>query len=132
MRTHRCSREMAASTERIAQIVCDAARLPEWNPALVEVEASGQAREHRRYRMRAIRGLRGYLVYTLISPECVEMTMQVQGLREEGYWLLEPSGDGTRVEHGFSHTGLLGHLLGPAFQGVAELRVDRLAERAAT
>ncbi len=131
MRTHRCSREVAASPERIARIVCDAARLPEWNPALVEVEASGRALERRRYRMRAIRGLRGHLVYTLISPERIEMTMQVQGLREEGSWLLEPLGDRTRVEHGFSHTGLLGRLLSPAFQDVAELRLDRLAERAA-
>ncbi|WP_100448860.1 SRPBCC family protein [Glycomyces xiaoerkulensis] len=130
MKEHRSSRTVSAPPERIAELVCDPARLPDWNPALAEVDAEGAAEERRRYRIRAVRGLRGYLVYTLISPECIEMTLQVQGLREESYWLLEPSGDRTHVEHGFSHTGLLGRLLGPAFQGVAELRLDRLADRA--
>lgn len=130
MKEHRSSRTVAAPADRVAALIRDAGRLPEWNPALIEVEAEGPAEEGTRYRVRAVRGLRGDLVYTSITPGRIEMTMRVQGLREESYWSLEPSGDRTRVEHGFSHSGLLGRLLAPAFEGVADLRLDRLVDRA--
>ncbi|MET8141526.1 hypothetical protein ABZU32_14560 [Sphaerisporangium sp. NPDC005288] len=59
---------------------------------------------------------------------------QVPGVgsrRENGTWLLRPRAEGgTVVTHGFQHQGPLARALSRAYRGVAELRLDRLSQRA--
>jgi hypothetical protein len=45
-------------------------------------------------------------------------------------WQLRPHQGGPLVSHEFTHEGPLARVLSKAYRGVAELRLDRLAERA--
>jgi hypothetical protein len=97
--------------------------LPSWNEAFLSIEGPKTPVVGQRYRLRVRPGLSGWLEYTSISPERIEMTWQVPGFREQGVWLI----DRDMVTHSFEHTGALAAVLRSAYRGIAAVRLERLA-----
>ncbi len=67
----------------------------------------------------------GWLEYTAISPQRIEITWQVPGFHEHGVWLL----DSGVVTHSFEHNGPLAAVLRSAYRGIATVRLERLRDR---
>jgi hypothetical protein len=72
-------------------------------------------------------GLTGWLEYTRIGRDRIDIAWHVPGFDETGSWTIESSGGGTLVHHRFQHTGPLASALRHAYRGVAALRLQRLA-----
>jgi hypothetical protein len=66
-----------------------------------------------------------------LEDQRIDTTWRVPGFHENGTWRFERHGPDTLVTHEFRHEGPLARLLSNAYRGVAELRLDRLAQRAA-
>lgn len=130
MNEQHATRRIASPAGKLHAILTRPAALPDWNPAVHSLAGNGQAQTGQRYRITARGGLSGYLDYPAIRADRVEIHIKVHGLEEHGFWQLSPQGAATLVEHGFHHLGPLAMLLSAAYRGVAELRLDRLAERA--
>lgn len=126
MTSQRSTHFITATIAQIHAVLTDTDALPNWNPALHAVEGHGTAITGRKYPVIARGGLRGHLSYNRVEATRVEMQLSVPGLQEDNYWSLTHNGAHTRVEHGFTHRGTLARLLGPAYRGVTELRLDRL------
>jgi hypothetical protein len=122
-------RLIPATTQALRTVLLDPAALPDWNPALRSVAAGHHAETGVRHRVTALAGLSGHLEYLEIGERRITVHLKVQGMREDGWWLLTPQGSGTRVEHGFAHGGPLARLLSGPYRGVAQLRLQRLDER---
>jgi len=99
--------------------------LPSWNEAFLSIEGPKTPTVGQRYRLRVRPGLSGWLEYTSISSERIEMTWQVPGFREQGVWLI----DQDQVTHSFAHTGPLAAVLRSAYRGIATVRLERLRAR---
>jgi hypothetical protein len=59
------------------------------------------------------------------------MRWDVPGFTETASWQLAQHSNRTEVTHRLPHAGPLATLLSPAYRGVAELRLTRLAQRVA-
>ncbi|MFD4711907.1 hypothetical protein ACFWN5_19865 [Streptomyces sp. NPDC058430] len=129
MNEQSAQRVIRATPQAIRTVLLQPAALPDWNPAIHSITGPDHARIGLRYRVTARGGLSGHLEYREITEDRIGLHFQVQGLREDNWSLLTPQGSVTLVQHGFSHGGPLAKLLSGAFQGVAELRLDRLEER---
>ncbi len=114
----------------VRQILLEPIDLAEWNPAFLSVKGPSQALTGRRYPLVARGALRGHWEYLSIGESLIEGRWEVPGLTETNSWSLLPHDEGTHVTHSFTHQGGLAALLRPAFAGVADLRLNRLAERA--
>lgn len=128
--SHHSTRLIKASPDAVHAVLLNAAELAEWNPAFRSIVAPTQATAHQPYPITGPAGLSGHLAYTGISPDLIEMTWQVTGFHETCTWRLDAVGEYTQVTHEFRHSGPLARLLRSAFRGVAELRLDRLSQRA--
>lgn len=126
------TRLIHAPPARIRAILLDPLALPEWNPAFHTITGPPQATTGTQWPITARGNLRGYWEYAQISDLRVDTVWQVTGLHETGTWELAPDAAGTRVTHAFGHRGPLAVVLSRAYAGVAELRLDRLAERVAS
>jgi hypothetical protein len=111
-----------------ADVLLDPLALPLWNEAFLSVDGPKTPEVGLRYKLRVRPGLNGWLEYTAIAPDRIEMTWQVPGFRERGVWLLE---DGL-VTHSFEHAGPLAAVLRSAYRGIAAVRLERLRERLLT
>ncbi|MEU3983199.1 SRPBCC family protein [Streptomyces sp. NPDC026672] len=118
-----------APPEAVRAVLLDPSALPDWNPAIHSIVAGGRAEVGVPYRITAPARLSGHLEYVGIGDDRIEVNLRVQGMREEGWWELTPQGSGTRVAHGFTHSGPLARLLSNAYRGVARLRLHRLEDR---
>jgi hypothetical protein len=112
----------------VRAILLEPLSLPDWNPAFHTISGSATAMVGRDYPIVA-RGLRGRFAYTDITDARVDMAWRVPGFAETATWDLTSADGGTVVLHGFRHTGPLAVLLTRAYQGVAALRLQRLADR---
>jgi hypothetical protein len=72
-------------------------------------------------------GLTGWLEYTRIGRDRIDIAWHVPGFHETGSWTIEPCGVGTLAHHRFQHTGPLASALRHAYREVAALRLQRLA-----
>ena len=119
-----------APLRTVRQILLEPTALAEWNPAFLSVGGPEAAIVGRRHPLTARGGLTGHWEYRSIGEHHIEACWEVPGLTETNSWYLAPHDGGTRVTHSFTNRGALATLLRPAFTGVAELRLDRLSERA--
>ncbi|MGH9248264.1 MAG: SRPBCC family protein [Acidimicrobiales bacterium] len=129
MSTQHANLAVAAAPAAVRRLLLDPLALPAWNPAFHSVQGSPQPAPGLRYAIRVRPGLSGSLEYTRIGPDRVDITWHVPGFRETGSWTLEPHGTGTLAHHQFEHTGPLASALRHAYQGVALLRLQRLAQQ---
>lgn len=97
--------------------------LPSWNEAFLSIDGPKTPVVGQRYRLRVRPGLTGWLEYTTISPERIDITWQVPGFHEDGVWQI----DQDMVTHSFEHTGALAAVLRSAYRGIAAVRLKRLA-----
>lgn len=126
--TEQAERLFAASPHQVRAVLLDPLALPEWNPAFSTVSGPREADTRHEYRITA-RGLPGSLAYEAIEPRTIRMAWQVTGFVEVGTWTMTTTGAGTSVHHKFVHSGPLARFLRRAYRGVADLRLDRLADR---
>ncbi len=117
------------SPSRVRAILRQPLAFPDWNPAFLAIQGPAEAIVGQVYAIRARPGLAGTFQYTQLDDDLIGISWQVPGLHETGSWRLRAEGAGTLVTHEFSHEGALARALRGAFRGVAELRVDRLAQR---
>ena len=117
-----------APAERIRAVLLDPLALPDWNRAFDSIGGPEHAVVGTDYRIN-VRGRTGTWRYTSITPDRIDADWRIPGLRETGSWILRPGPTGTSVVHTFQHAGPLAVALRHAFQGVADLRLHRLAER---
>jgi hypothetical protein len=108
-----------------AEVLLDPLALPLWNEAFLGIDGPAVPEVATRYQLRVRPGLSGWLEYTSISPERIEITWQVPGFHERGLWLL---GDDL-VTHSFEHAGPLAAVLRSAYHGIAAVRLERLRDR---
>jgi hypothetical protein len=120
-----------ASPAVVRRILLEASALAEWNPAFLSIQAPETAAAGQRYPIRTRGGLSGYLEYRDIADERIVGHWEVPGLSEDHVWELRAAGGRTEVRHSFEHRGLLAAVLRAAFADVAQMRLDRLAQRAA-
>ncbi len=120
---------VGAPVEEVRRILLTPLELADWNPAFTSTSGPAVPEVGTTYSIRVRPGLNGTLQYAAIGPERIDIDWQVPGLHEKGTWTLHPSGDATIVRHSFSHAGPLSVALHRAFQGVADLRLSRLADR---
>jgi hypothetical protein len=131
MNEQTAARLITAPLHQVRRVLLQPLALPDWNPAILSLTGPAQAQIGTRYPIVAKGGLRGFWTYVAIDEHRIRTQFKVNGLEEQGWWTLEPRGENTMVEHGFSHRGALALLLSVGFRGVADLRLNRLAERSA-
>lgn len=129
MSTQHAALILPAAPTDVRRLLLEPLALPAWNPAFQSVEGPPQPAPGHRYAIRVRPGLTGSLEYTRIGPDRIDIAWHVPGFRETGSWTLEPEGALTLAHHWFEHTGPLASALRHAFQGVASLRLQRLAEQ---
>jgi hypothetical protein len=108
------------------EVLLDPLALPLWNEAFLRIDGPAVPEVGTRYALRVRPGVSGWLEYTAIGPDRVEITWQVPGFHERGLWMFTEG----LVTHSFEHTGPLAAVLRPAYRGIAAVRLGRLAERA--
>jgi hypothetical protein len=123
---------LPATLPEVQRVLLDPLALPAWNPALQSVEGPQQPAPGFHYTIKVRPGLTGSLEYTSISTDRIEIAWQVTGFRETSSWTLEPHGPSTIARHEFEHAGPLASALRHAYQGVAALRLQRLAHEVET
>lgn len=106
-----------------ADVLLDPLALPSWNEAFLSIDGPEKPVVGQRYRLRVRPGLTGWLEYTTISPERIDITWQVPGFREDGVWLIDQG----LVTLSFEHKGALAAVLRSAYRGIAAVRLERLA-----
>jgi hypothetical protein len=116
----------------VRAILLEPAALPEWNPAFRAITAGWRAQVGVRYPVAVRGGLTGYFLYTATGERRIESTWRIPGLAETNSWTLIPDASGTLVRHTFESTGPVAALLRGTFENVADLRLERLSERAMT
>ncbi|GAA3824670.1 hypothetical protein GCM10022403_067610 [Streptomyces coacervatus] len=114
----------------IRQILLEPTQLADWNPAFLGIKGPVQAIVGEHYPIVTRGGLSGHWEYRRITDEVMEGRWAVPGLTEDNVWQLEPYGSGTHVTHSFQQRGPLAAVLRSATANVADLRLDRLSQRA--
>jgi hypothetical protein len=130
MNEQMASTRVRATPETVRRILLQPLAFPDWNPAFLSMQGPPKAIVGQTYSMRARPGLAGTFEYTRIEDALIGISWQVPGLREVGSWQVRSDDAGTVVTHEFSQQGSLARLLSGAFRGVADLRLERLADRA--
>jgi uncharacterized protein YndB with AHSA1/START domain len=131
MTSQRATRLINAPLSQVRDALLDPRALPEWNPAFRTVAGPVGAATGVSYPITVRGGLTGAWQYATIEDQRIDTTWRVPGFHENGTWRFERHGPDTLVTHEFRHEGPLARLLSNAYRGVAELRLDRLAQRAA-
>ncbi|WP_327237836.1 SRPBCC family protein [Streptomyces sp. NBC_01317] len=131
MTSQHATRFLDASPAQVRHALLDPLALRDWNPAFKRVDGPARATTGVPYALTVVGGLTGTWQYTRIEEREIDCAWQVPGFQETGTWRLRPHLDGTLVTHAFTHQGPLARALAKAYRGVAELRLDRLTERAA-
>lgn len=129
MTTQQSTMTMTASADEIRRVLLTPLELADWNPAFTSIAGPPTAEAGTPYPIRVRPGFNGTLTYTAITPDRIDVDWQVPGLREQGTWTLTDAGATTVVQHSFTQSGPLSVALRNAFRGVADLRLQRLAER---
>jgi hypothetical protein len=119
---------VGAPLPNIRAVLLEPLSLPAWNPAFQTISGSTRAVVGADYPIHA-RGLRGTFTYTDISDTRIGMAWRVPGFAETATWELKSVDGDTLVTHRFEHSGPLAFVLSRAYQGVAALRLHRLADR---
>jgi hypothetical protein len=132
MNSQRSELLIPAPLPRVRELLLRPLELPEWNSAFVSLTGPGTPATGLPYDLTVRGGLRGTFRYEDIGERQITARWQVAGFEEAATWRLEPHGDTTRVVHEISQRGPLARLLSGGFRGVTELRLRRLAERAAS
>lgn len=114
----------------VRAILLEPSALPEWNAGLRAITAGWRAQVGVRYPVAVRGGLTGYLLYTATGERRIETTWRIPGLAESNSWTLIPDGSGTLVRHAFENTGPVAMMLRGTFENAADVRLERLAERA--
>jgi hypothetical protein len=120
-----------ATTLQVRAVLLEPLRLPGWNPAFRRVTGPAQVIVDQRYSISVRPGLSGHFSYRSIERDRIDTRWDVRGFTETASWRVGQHGNRTEVIHGFEHTGPLAAVLSPAYRGVAELRLRRLAQRVA-
>lgn len=132
MNTDTSTRSIDAEPTTVRAILLDPVRLPEWNPAFVELAGPREAQENVAYALTGIRGLRGSFRYSLIAPDTIVMKWNVPGLHETSVWQTASAFGSTVVTHDVSRSGPLARLLANTLSGLADLRLSRLSQVASS
>jgi len=106
--------------------------LGDHGPLTLTVEGPQQPAPGLHYTIKVQPGLIGSLEYTCISKDRIEIAWYVTGFREKSSWTLEPHGRSTIARHEFEQSRPLASALRHAYQGVAALRLQRLAHEVET
>jgi hypothetical protein len=130
MTTQQAELTIPAPAAAVRRILLTPLDLPDWNPAFLTISGEAVPSAGRRYAIRVRPRFNGTLLYAAITDDRIDMDWQVPGLHETGSWSLEDHGGSTVVRHTFTHSGPLARALRHAIQGVAALRLNRLAARA--
>lgn len=120
-----------ATPDQVRAVLLEPLQLPEWNPAFLRLTGPAPAIVEQRYPITVRPGLSGHFSYPSIETDRIEMRWDVPGFAETASWQLAQHGNRTEVTHRLQHAGPLATLLSPAYRGVAELRLARLAQRVA-
>jgi hypothetical protein len=120
---------ITASAEAIRRVLLTPSEFADWNPAFTSITGPDTAEVGTPYPIRVRPGFNGTLTYSGITPDRIDIDWQIPGLHEKGTWTLTSDGAATVVRHGFSQSGPLAVALRNAFRGVADLRLQRLADR---
>jgi hypothetical protein len=131
MTTQHSTMTMTASADELRRVLLTPLELADWNPAFTAISGPATPEVGTPYKIRVRPGFDGTLMYSAITPDRIDIDWQIPGLREKGTWTLTAAGAATMVEHGFTQSGPLSVALRNAFRGVADLRLQRLAERVA-
>lgn len=125
---HSAAVSMHHEASSILDVLLDASRVADWNPALSSVEAPHGPAPLGRGLPTRIRGVvRGTLTFLEAPSLEVRHRLDVPGGVEHGSWLLEPLASGaTRVTHTMDHTGPVLRLMRRAFEPVPLWRLERL------
>ena len=126
------SRRIKARAAEIANILADARRLPEWNPAILFVTMDDPtAVAQKKYSVRAKLPGPATLTYEEVSHGRIVWRLDGFQAHERGTWRLDAVNDQiTEVTHIITHRGALFRMLTGAFHTVPKLRLDRLQRRA--
>ena len=115
-----------APPERVWEVLTDLDAMDEWNPFIVEAQGKPAVAERLRIRV-APPGKRPAtftpVVLTADRPRELRWrgTLPIPGLfAGEHYFVLEPTGTGTRLRHGETFAGLLVPLMGGMLKATAE------------
>ena len=116
---------ISASRADVLDVLLDAARLPDWNPAFTSVVSSDRGK----FRVRALGILSGTLTYGEESGADLAMHIAIPGLSERSTWVISEVRGGVKVTHRVIQEGPLVRVIG---SGEAALvpgkRLSRLAE----
>lgn len=114
----------------VSNVLLQVAQLAQWNPGFQSIAGNPTAHIGEPHPIRVRGGLPGQFQYDLISPERIESSWQVPGLRETSLWQLHVAADqSTAVTHDFAQSGPLATLLRPSAVRVARRRLVRLKAR---
>lgn len=130
MNTQQADATVAAPAAVVRRILLTPLELADWNPAFLAISGEATAAVGQPYAIRVKPRFNGTLRYTAITDDRIDIDWQIPGLHETGTWTLIDEGASTVVRHSFTHSGPLARVLRNAFEGVATLRLDRLADRA--
>jgi hypothetical protein len=130
MASYRAQLDIPVPHTIVRAILLEPAALPEWNPAFRAITAGWRAQVGIRYPIAVRGGLTGYFQYTATGERRIEGNWRVPGLAETHSWILIPDRNGTLVRHWLENSGPVAALLRGAFENVADLRLERLSERA--
>ena len=122
---------IAAPLAVVRQVLLSPLQFPDWNPAFRSLTGPQHATLGITYALTVRPALSGHFSYAAIGDTHIETRWDVPGLAEHGTWDLIARDRATIVTHQFRHSGRLATLLEHAFRGVADLRLSRLADRAA-
>ncbi|TCC57990.1 hypothetical protein E0H73_26950 [Kribbella pittospori] len=114
-----------ADRSAIRAVLLDVLALPAWNEAFVSLSGPSVPAVGTPYALQVRPGLSGRLQYAAIEPNRIEIHWHVPGFRETGVWTIGPD----LVTHTFIQSGPLAAVLKPAYRGIAQVRLDRLAAR---
>ncbi len=126
--TRRDAVTLPRSPATVLAVLCDGARLADWNPAFTSSSGAARATTGSEVRVN-VRGVGGTLRYQHVGRDRVVMTVRIPGLSETGTWWLEPVPGGTRTTHELVQTGPVARWLAPRTRAVAAWRLERLARR---
>lgn len=128
MTAHLDQRRIAAPAAVVSRVIASPLDLPSWNPLFARLDGHPEPRVDRPYRLMLRFGLSGTFAYTVLDDGIVGMTWEVPGLHEECTWTIRPEGDRSSiVTHSLSRSGRLATILSNATEGLAGLRLERLA-----
>jgi hypothetical protein len=114
----------------IRGILLEPAALPEWQQWLRAVSAPYRGQVGVRYPVTVRGGLGGHLTYAMTGERRVELGWRVPGMAQSDTWTLIPDGSGTLVRHAIEASGPVARLFRGSLEDAADLRLQRLAERA--